>query len=96
MKRGSEKSGRFSSKQQRALLSFVEIIESDKTGARERRSRRTRSKCSPGRECLRKELQPPLLGAWGSLDALPDLLASRRDPLTASKTLLLWFVKDAM
>ena len=66
-KRGSKKSGRFSSKQQRALLSFVEITESDKTGARERRSGRTRSKWSPRRACLRKEPQHPLLGAWWSL-----------------------------
>lgn len=97
MKRGSEKSGRFSSKQQRALLSFVEIIESDKTGARERRSRRTRSKCSPpGAGVSQKRAATPPLGRLGVSDALPDLLASRRDPLTASKTLLLWFVKDAV
>lgn len=43
-----------------------------------------------------KRAATPPLGRLGVSDALPDLLASRRDPLTASKTLLLWFVKDAV
>ena len=38
----------------------------------------------------------PPLGRLVVSDALPDLLASRRDPLTASEMLLLWFVKDAV
>ena len=98
MKQGSKESGRLSSKQKRAFLSFVEIIENDKTRARERGSRRTRSECSPpGGGCLRKQLQCLLSPAWlGGSDALSDLLASRRDPLMASESLLLWFVKDAL
>lgn len=69
MKQGSKKSGRLSSKQKRALLSCVEIIESNKTRARERGSRRTRGECSPrvggvsGNSCS----LPSLGHGWGSL-----------------------------